>query len=90
MSKPKFQPVDSQKQIEPQKPPIAEKKDQLQPTANEKKDMAEYDAYIKELYKVIDKIENQSPKPNKDLLQNDNDQDEEEQPEPNEDPDDQD
>ena len=52
--------------------------------------MAEYDAYIKELYKVIDKIENQSPKPNKDLLQNDNDQDEEEQPEPNEDPDDQD
>ena len=26
--------------------------------ANEQKNLAEYDAYIKELYKVIDKIEN--------------------------------
>jgi len=34
--------------------------------------MAEYDAYIKELYKVIDKIENQSPKPNKDNFLEDN------------------
>lgn len=34
--------------------------------------MTEYDAYIKELYKVIDKIENQSPKPIKDnFLEND-------------------
>jgi len=27
------------------------------PKANEKEEMKEYDAYIKELYKVIDKIE---------------------------------
>ena len=31
--------------------------------ANDRKDMAEYDAYIKELYKVIDKLESKSPKP---------------------------
>ena len=58
----KFIPADSQKEF---KKPAA---------ANDRKDMAEYDAYIKELYKVIDKIENQSPKPVQDkVLENDND-----------------
>ena len=31
--------------------------------ANQRKNMEEYDAYIKELYNVIDKIEGKSPKP---------------------------
>lgn len=57
----KFIPADSQKEFK--KP------------ANEKKDMAEYDAYIKELYKVIDKIENQSPKiPKDNFLENHKDE----------------